>query len=152
MLHANSRTPYSHLKRFNQNTKCNIVRTKVHKYTFYSPDTKLKILTTNMIFIYIHCLKCDRHSSLLRLLFVYAVFGGGCRRYAVHKWSVRSSQKSCYIVRRHQFLFLKGPIFSKKHNKREIQLNNSEFFARSIRSRYLGVILAFINLNIDFGS
>ena len=29
---------------------------------------------------------------------------GGFRRYAVRKGSVRSTQKFCYIVRRHQFL------------------------------------------------
>jgi len=39
---------------------------------------------------------------------------GGLRRYAVRKGSVRSTQKFCYIVRRHQFLLLKGPIFIKK--------------------------------------
>jgi len=36
----------------------------------------------------------------------YAVFMG-FRRYAVRKWSVRSTKKSCYIVRRHQFLLNK---------------------------------------------
>jgi len=46
---------------------------------------------------------------------------GVFRRYAVRKGSVRSTQKSCYIVRRHLFLLLKGPIFIKKHNKRDIQ-------------------------------
>ena len=46
---------------------------------------------------------------------------GVFRRYAVHKGSVRSTQKSCYIVRRHQFLLLRCPIFIKKHNKRDIQ-------------------------------
>ena len=37
------------------------------------------------------------------------------RRYAVRKGLVRSTQKFCYIVRRHQFLLLKGPVFIKKH-------------------------------------
>jgi len=32
---------------------------------------------------------------------------GGFRRYAVRKGSVRSTQKFCYIVRRHQILLLK---------------------------------------------
>jgi len=36
--------------------------------------------------------------------------------YAVRKGSVRSTQKSCYIVRRHQFLLSKGRIFIKEHN------------------------------------
>jgi len=39
---------------------------------------------------------------------------GGFRRYAVRKGSVRSTQTFCYIVRRHQFLLQKGPIFIKK--------------------------------------
>jgi len=43
------------------------------------------------------------------------------RRYAVRNGSVRSTQKSCYIVGRHQFLLLKCPIFIKKHNKHDIQ-------------------------------
>jgi len=42
---------------------------------------------------------------------------GVFRRYAVRKGSVRSTQKFCYIVRRHQFLLLKCQIFIKKHNK-----------------------------------
>ena len=53
--------------------------------------------------------------------FWYAVFRGGVRRYAVRKGSVRITQKSCYIVRRHTFLLKKRPIFIKKHNKRDIQ-------------------------------
>ena len=40
---------------------------------------------------------------------------GGFRRYAVRKGSVSSTQKFCYIVRRHQFLLLKDPIFIKKN-------------------------------------
>ena len=35
----------------------------------------------------------------------------GFRRYAVRTGSVRSTQKFCYIVRRHQFLLLKGSNF-----------------------------------------
>ena len=39
----------------------------------------------------------------------------------VRKGSVSSTQKSCYIVYRHQFLLLKGLIFIKKRKKRDIQ-------------------------------
>jgi len=53
--------------------------------------------------------------------FWYAVFRGVLGRYAVLKGSVRSTQKSCYIVRRHLFLLLKGPFFIKKPTKRDIQ-------------------------------
>jgi len=34
----------------------------------------------------------------------------GSRRYAVGKGSVCSTQSSCYIVRRHQILLLKGAL------------------------------------------
>jgi len=71
---------------------------------------------------------------------------GVLRRYAVRKGSVRSTQKSCYIVRRHLFLLLKGPLFIKKHTKRDIQSQ----IILTLRSRFLGVISAFINLNNDF--
>jgi len=48
---------------------------------------------------------------------------GGFRRYAVRKGLVRSTEKFCYIVRRHLFFLLKkGPIFTKKHNTRDISL------------------------------
>jgi len=56
---------------------------------------------------------------------------GVFRRYAVRKGSVRSTQKSCYIVRRHEFLLLKGPIFIKKHKQRDIQSQISLFFSRA---------------------
>jgi len=46
---------------------------------------------------------------------------GVFRRYAVRKGSVLSTQKSGYIVRRHQFLLLKGPIVIKNHSKRDTQ-------------------------------
>jgi len=46
---------------------------------------------------------------------------GVLRRYAVRKGSVRSTQKSCYIVRSYLILLLKGPNFIKKHNKRDVQ-------------------------------
>jgi len=46
---------------------------------------------------------------------------GVFRRYAVRKGSVRNTQKSCYIVRRHQFLLLKGLVFIKKYKKPDIQ-------------------------------
>ena len=35
--------------------------------------------------------------------FWYAVFSGGVRRYAVRRGSVRSMEKSCYIVRSDYF-------------------------------------------------
>ena len=62
-----------------------------------------------------------------------AQYSGGFRRYAVRKGSVCSTQKFCYIVRRHQFLLLKGPIFIKKHNKRDIQnkKNRLDFYSRA---------------------
>jgi len=53
--------------------------------------------------------------------FWYAVFRGGGGK------TVRSTQKFCYIVRRHRFLLLKGPIFSQKHNTRDIQSQITEF-------------------------
>jgi len=56
---------------------------------------------------------------------------GVFRRYAVRKGSVRSTQKSCYIVRRHQLLLLKCPIFIKKHNKRDIQSQITLNFSRA---------------------
>jgi len=49
----------------------------------------------------------------------YAVFSF-LRWYKLRKGSVRGTQKSCYMVRRHQLLFKKGAIFIKKHNKRDI--------------------------------
>ena len=36
--------------------------------------------------------------------------------YAVRKGSVRRTQKSCYVVRRHQILLFKCAIFIRKHN------------------------------------
>jgi len=58
---------------------------------------------------------------------------GVFRRYAVRKGSVRSTQKSCYMVRRHLILLLKGPIFIKKHNKRDIQ---SQIILNFLRARF----------------
>jgi len=58
---------------------------------------------------------------------------GGFRRYAVRKGSVRSTQEFCYIVRRHQFLLLKGPIFIKKHNTHAIQ---SQITLKKLRARF----------------
>ena len=58
---------------------------------------------------------------------------GVFRRYAVRKGSVRSTQKSCYIVRKHLFLLLKGSIFIKKHNKRDIQ---SQIILNFSRARF----------------
>jgi len=46
---------------------------------------------------------------------------GSFRRYAVRKGLVRSTQKFCYIVRRHQFFLWKGTISIKKHNTSDIQ-------------------------------
>jgi len=63
---------------------------------------------------------------------------GVFRRYAVRKGSVRSTQKSCYIVRRHLFLLLKGPIFIKKHNKRDIQSQIILNFSRARFARAFG--------------
>ena len=45
----------------------------------------------------------------------------GFRRYALRKVSVRSTQKFCYIVSRHQFLLQKCPFFIRKHNTHDIQ-------------------------------
>ena len=81
--------------------------------------------------------------------FWYAVFRG-CfkRRYAVRKGSVRSTQKSCYIVRSYLVLLLKGPIFIKKHNKRDVQSQIILNFSRvCFACAFWGVISAFINLN-----
>ena len=76
---------------------------------------------------------------------------GVFRRYAVRKGSVRSTQKSCYIVRSYLFLLLKGPIYIKKHNKRDVQSQIIQNFSRARYARaFLGVISAFINLNNDF--
>ena len=58
---------------------------------------------------------------------------GVFRRYAVRKGSVRSTQKTCYIVRKHLFLLLKSPIFIKKHNKRDIQ---SQITLNFLRARF----------------
>ena len=44
----------------------------------------------------------------------YALFMEGFRQYAVRKGSVRSTQKSCYIVRRQHILLLKCASFIKK--------------------------------------
>jgi len=55
------------------------------------------------------------------------------RRYAVRKGSVRSTQKSCYIVRRHHFLLLKGSICIKKLKKRDVQSQIS-LFSRALAS------------------
>jgi len=46
---------------------------------------------------------------------------------------------------------LKISFFIKNHNKHDIQSQITIFFARSLRLRTLGVNLAFININIDFG-
>ena len=74
----------------------------------------------------------------------YAVFRF-LRRYPVRKGLVRSTQKFCYIVRRHHILPLKGPIFIKKHNTHDItKSNNSKTFARSLCSRFLGVIWQYL--------
>jgi len=50
--------------------------------------------------------------------------------YAVSKASVRSTclKKSCYVVRRHHVLLLKGPLFIKKHNKRQYFSQARAFF------------------------
>jgi len=66
--------------------------------------------------------------------FVAQYLGGGFRRYEVRKGSVRSTQKSCYIVRKHQFL--KCQIFIKKHKKRDIQ---SQTTLKKINFCFLGV-------------
>jgi len=73
---------------------------------------------------------------------------GVFRRCAVRKGSVRSTQKSCYIVRSYLFLLLKGPIYIKKHNKRDKQ---SQTFSRArFASAFLGLFQHFINFNNDF--
>ena len=75
---------------------------------------------------------------------------GGFRRYAVHKGSVRSTQKFCYIVRRYHFFTLKRSNFHQKHNTHDIQSQIIlKKIARSLRSRLFGIISAFINLNMD---
>ena len=71
--------------------------------------------------------------------FWYAVFRGGFRRYAVRKGSVRSTQKFCYIVRRHQFFTLKRSNVHQKHNTHDIQSQITlKKIACSLRSRFLG--------------
>ena len=59
----------------------------------------------------------------------------GIRGYAVRKGSVRSTQKSCYIVRRRHILLLKDAIFTKKQtnvkNKEEKQKPLIYFWLRS---------------------
>ena len=50
---------------------------------------------------------------------------GAFRRYAVRKGSVRITKKSCYIVCSHHILLLNGQIFTRKHNKRDIQSKES---------------------------
>jgi len=47
----------------------------------------------------------------------YSVFLDGTHNA---KGRYGSTQKFCYIVRSHQFLILKGPIFIKKHNTSDI--------------------------------
>ena len=87
-------------------------------------------------------ISCMRVTPPILVRSIQGVF----RRYAVRKGSVRSTQKSCYIVRRHLFLLLKGPLFIKKHTKCDIPSQ----IILTLRSRFLGVISAFINLNNDF--
>jgi len=55
------------------------------------------------------------------------------------------------LLRRYQFLFKKGPIFIKKHNKGDMytKLNNCIFSRDRFARVFWGVISAFINLNID---
>jgi len=60
---------------------------------------------------------------------------GVFRRYAVRKGWVSSTQKSSYIVRRHQFLLSKSPIFIKKHKTRGIQSQISLVFSRASFAR-----------------
>ena len=49
-------------------------------------------------------------------------------------------------------MIIKKSIFIKNHSKRDIQSQITLlFFPRSLRSRLLGVISAFININIDWG-
>jgi len=84
---------------------------------------------------------CMRVTPTFLIRSIQGVF----RRYAVRKGSVRSTQKTCYIVRRHLFLLLKGPIFIKKHNKRNIQSQIILNFSRACFARaFWGVISAFI--------
>jgi len=68
---------------------------------------------------------------------------GGFRRYAVRKGLVRSTQKFCYIVRRHQFLLSKGPLFIKKHITRD---KLSQITPRNLRARFARVFLPFQHL------
>ena len=77
-------------------------------------------------------------------IFMEALFEGDTplfgTQYSGGVETVRSTQrvgtqyaKSCYIVRRHLYLLLKGPIFIKKHNKRDIQ---SQIILNFSRARF----------------
>ena len=79
---------------------------------------------------------------------VRSIQGVGFRRYAVRKWSVRSTQKSCYIVRRNQFLLKKVKYSSRNTTLFILQSPKTSDF--SLRATLYGVISAFINLNLDF--
>ena len=48
-------------------------------------------------------------------------------------------------------IYQKNSIFIKNHSKRDTKSNNSKLFARSLRSRRLGVISAFINITLIWG-
>jgi len=58
---------------------------------------------------------------------------GVFRRHAVRKGSVRSTQKSCYIVRRHLFLLLKG--FHQENFHQETQ-QNGQIVLNCSRTRF----------------
>ena len=97
---------------------------------------QIAVISDNLTFLSFSIVEGDTPHLLVRSIEV--MFG----RYAVRKGSVRSTQKFCYIVRRHQFLILKGPIIIKKHKKRDIQTfiqsQKYLYFARSLRWRCLG--------------
>ena len=66
----------------------------------------------------------------------------GFRQYAKGRYAARENPIISYADI--NLYFRKGPIFIKKHNKRE-------YFARSLSSRFLAVISVFTNFNIDYG-
>ena len=81
-------------------------------WVFYKIAKYIKlIIQTNDMNMKINSLTTSRGYNLgltpfMRMTppFLVRSIQGGFRRYAVRKGSVRSTQKFCYIVRRHQFL------------------------------------------------
>jgi len=61
-------------------------------------------------------------------------------------------QQKSYVQLFYKFKWLLNiSIYTKNYSKRDIQSQITKVFARSLRLRLLGVISAFININIDLG-